>query len=100
MPRDDAAAVAALTRLVNIAHTDTGQARRVANFLLAWWNAQAYGGFDLTDLWAVDDAIAEDMLVVTQLIARRRNAPAAYGLGPEFEHLAGLWRPATLQPAQ
>ncbi len=68
MPRDDAPAVAALVRLVRIAQSDTGQGRRVANFLLAWWNAQACGGFDLTDLWAVDDAIADDMLAITRLI--------------------------------
>ena len=30
---------AALERLIAIAHSDTGQSRRVADFLLAWWNA-------------------------------------------------------------
>lgn len=30
-----------LEKLLNIAHDDTGQGRRVANFLLAWWNAEA-----------------------------------------------------------
>ena len=49
---------AALERLIRIAQGDSGQCRIVANFLLAWWNAPEYGGFDLTDLWAVDAAIA------------------------------------------
>lgn len=31
---------AAITRLWRVAKTDTGQARRVADFLLAWWNAE------------------------------------------------------------
>ena len=35
-----------------------GQARRVADFLLAWHNAPENGGWDPTDLWNVDDAIA------------------------------------------
>jgi hypothetical protein len=30
---------AALERLIDIAHRDTGQSRRVADFLLPWWNA-------------------------------------------------------------
>jgi len=40
---------AALDRLIQIAKGGTGQSRKVANFLLAWWNAEACGGFDLTD---------------------------------------------------
>ena len=93
MTDDDAPALAALRRLLAIARCDTGQARRVANFLLAWWNAAACGGFDLTDLWAVDAAIAVDMLAVMGLIARDRELPTAYGLGAEFERLVTLWRP-------
>jgi hypothetical protein len=46
---------AALERLIRIANRDTGQSRRVASFLLAWWNAEECGGFDLTDLWGIDD---------------------------------------------
>jgi hypothetical protein len=41
------AALAALDRLLAIAQADTGQSRRVANFLLAWWNAGECGGFHL-----------------------------------------------------
>ena len=43
------AQAAALERLIDIAQRDTGQSRRVADFLLAWWNAGECGGFDLTD---------------------------------------------------
>ncbi|WP_420376731.1 DUF7673 family protein [Sinorhizobium meliloti] len=39
----------ALEKLLNIAHDDTGQGRRVANFLLAWWNAEALGGVDIAE---------------------------------------------------
>jgi len=60
---------AAIERLVRIAQSDTGQSCRVANFLLAWWNAEACGGFDLTDLWGVDAAIAADMVMVFAILA-------------------------------
>lgn len=83
----------ALRRLIAIAQSDTGQSSRCANFLLAWWNATSCGGFDLTDLWSVDRAIAQDMITVTGLIARLHNYPDAYGLRDEFEQLVRDWRP-------
>jgi hypothetical protein len=85
--------LAALDRLVTIAQGDTGQARRVANFLLAWWNASDCGGFDLTELWTLDAAVTEDVLSVMRLIALRHCYPDAYGLGSEFEQLVMDWRP-------
>jgi len=36
----------ALEKLLSFAHNDTGRGRRLANFLLAWWNAEANVGFD------------------------------------------------------
>lgn len=83
----------ALHRLLAIAQSDTGQSRRVADFLLAWWNAQACGGFDLTALWSVEAPILDDMLAVMVLIARHREFPTAYGLGGQFESLVQRWRP-------
>ena len=85
--------LAALNRLVTIAQRDTGQARRVANFLLAWWNASDCGGFDLTDLWMLDRAIIDDILSVVQLITLRHTYPDAYGLQTPFERLVADWRP-------
>jgi hypothetical protein len=85
--------LAALHRLVKITENDSGQCRRVASFLLAWWNAADCGGFDLTELWAVDEAIANDMLAVMRLIARQNDYPTAYGLGPQFERMVKDWRP-------
>src|SRR5450631_2390707 len=60
---------AALERLIQVALGDTGQSRKVANFRLAWWNAEECGGFDLTDLWRVDTAIAADMVTVFSMVA-------------------------------
>jgi hypothetical protein len=83
---------AALDRLVRIAQGDTGQSCKVANFLLAWWNAEACGGFDLTDLWGVDAPIAADMATVFALLSRCRQYPDTLGYGRQFEILVGLWR--------
>ena len=75
---------AALERLIAIAQSDTGQARRVADFLLAWWNAGECGGFDLTNLWGVDVSIAEDMVIVFGYVARANAYPDALGYNVQF----------------
>ena len=83
----------ALERLIDIAQGDTGQSRKVANFLLAWWNAEECGGFDLTDVWAVDTPIAVDMLRVFALLAGCQQYPDTMGYGKQFEAIIRAWRP-------
>jgi hypothetical protein len=83
----------ALRHLIGVAAGTTGQSRIVANFLLAWWNAAECGGFDLTDVWAVDAAIAADMRRVLALIAERQQYPDSMGYGNEFERIVRAWRP-------
>lgn len=87
----------ALQRLVDIAATDTGQSRAVADFLLAWWNASACGGFDLTTLWSVAPPIRDDMLVVIDLIAHHREFPTVFGMGDAFAALVARWRHGVAQ---
>ncbi|WP_313620721.1 ParB/RepB/Spo0J family partition protein [Achromobacter sp.] len=86
----------ALARLINIAQRDTGQSKRVADFLLSWWNATSCGGFDLTDFWNVDAEVADDMLVVIGLIRQTRAYPDTLGteIHGQFKALVSLWRPA------
>ena len=84
---------AALERLIAIAQSDTGQARRVADFLLAWWNAGECGGFDLTNLWGVDTSIAEDMVIVFGYVARAKAYPDALGFNIQFQSIVRGWRP-------
>ena len=58
-----AQAAQAYGRLLAIAETrDSGQVRRVAQFLASTYNGQAFP-FDLFELRAVDLAISDDMLV-------------------------------------
>lgn len=82
----------ALRRLLHIASGDTGQSRRVANFLLAWWNAADLGGFDLTDLWNVDRAIGEDMVIVFNWLATSGQQQYPDRYKDQFEQLVRLWR--------
>ena len=82
-----------LERLIAIAQSDTGQARRVADFLLAWWNAGSCGGFDLTNLWGVDDSIADDMVIVFGYVARANAYPDTVGFNTAFQSIARGWRP-------
>jgi hypothetical protein len=65
----------ALDRLLTLADSDTGQSRRAANFILAWWNAETLGGFDLADLFAVDASSPRIWLAFS--ITWRRAAPAS-----------------------
>lgn len=81
----------ALDKLLVVAGTDTGQARLVANFLLAWYNAGENGGFDLTDLWGLDDALVSACAVVFLWVAGNRAYPDDLGLRYEREFHA-IWR--------
>jgi hypothetical protein len=83
---------AALERLIDIAGSDSGQSRKVANFLLAWWNAEECGGFDLTDVWGVDQPVAADMVTVFDWIESCHSYPDTLGYQREFEHIVRRWR--------
>ncbi|MEN8517795.1 hypothetical protein [Burkholderia sp. RS02] len=86
-----------LENLLTIARGDTGQSRRVADFLLAWWNAGQCGSYDLTTAWGVDDTIMEDMCVVFRLASRANSYPDTLGYGPQFEAVVKEWRPELLE---
>lgn len=82
----------ALARLVKIAvEGSSGQTDRVANFLLAWWNASRDGGFDFTHLWNVDEAIVRDMLTVTAFLAMTRSYANDYGHQGAMEYLVNTY---------
>ena len=92
MVDNETAALEALGRLCQIAKRDTGQSRRVANFLLAWHNADDNGGWDPTELWGVDRAIAEDILAVLKLANDSLRYPGDLGFEPEIKAIWRLWR--------
>lgn len=88
---------AALERLIAHAQRDSGQSRRCADFLLAWWNAADCGGFDMTELWALDDEIAADMVTVFgYLAASEKKYPDQLGYEQHFRAILAQWRPEAL----
>ena len=87
---------AALERLLVIASRGTGQSRRVADFLLAWWNAGSCGGFDFTTMWGCDTVIVNDMVTVFVYVGHNANYPDAIGYGSQFEAIFRAWRPELL----
>ncbi|MAO61079.1 MAG: hypothetical protein CL549_13925 [Alcanivorax sp.] len=87
----------ALTYLIRLAQSNTGQSGRVANFLLSWWNSASCGAFDLTDLWGLDDEITQAMQVVIRFLCRRQHYPDTLGLKAEFQALIEQWRPHLLE---
>jgi hypothetical protein len=93
----------ALQRLIAVAsRNDSGQARRIADFLLAWWHAAECGRLDLTDLWGLDDALKADVITVFAAVVSGQEYPDTLGYAREFERLIALWRPelhATTTPA-
>jgi hypothetical protein len=85
----------ALEKLLNIAQEDTGQDRRVANFQLAWWNADVHGGFDIADLFAVDREVSEDFATIFTYLARAEDAVYPTHYRGEIESIIKCWRPQT-----
>jgi hypothetical protein len=83
----------ALEKLLNIARHDSGQGRRVANFLLAWWNADTNGGFDIADLFAVDLEVSQDMAILFTYLANEEDAIYPTDYRHEIEAIIAVWRP-------
>ena len=58
-----------MARLLHIAiHSDSGQAQRVAKFLLVWHNADENGSWDPYDLSNLDTSIYEDILSILAFV--------------------------------
>ena len=71
----------AFQRLLQLAETgDSGQVRRIAGFIAATYNGEAFH-FDLFELRALDDAISDDMLM--RIDALRWGRADLHGLVPD-----------------
>ncbi|MFZ2982629.1 MAG: hypothetical protein WA085_16495 [Sphingobium sp.] len=94
IPIDHDSTHAAIGRLLDIARSDTGQSRRVANFLLAWWNGPDNGHFEIADLFGVDSSIAADITTVIGFLGQHPGAVYIDGLGyrDEIQDIVARWR--------
>jgi hypothetical protein len=75
-----------------IAQLNSRESRCVADFLLAWLNAEHCGGFDMAALRDVSHRTACDMAIVFIFIASRRIDPASLGYADQFRRLLWIWR--------
>lgn len=93
-PFSKAAAQKALDRLIELASSDTGQARRVANFLLAWWNGEDCGHFPIADLFGLDCTIATHITTIIGFLGQHEGAiyPDTFGRKHELIELVDRWR--------
>lgn len=82
----------ALGRLIDIARLGTVQSSRVADLLLAWYNAEENGGWNPVDLWSIDATIADDMLTVLQGLRAKPANPDELGLAEEMQQIWRRWR--------
>jgi hypothetical protein len=81
-----------VARLLDIAiRLDSGQARRVAKFLLARHDADENGGWGPYDLSNLDTSIYEDIPSVLAF-ARAGKYPGDLGFEREIEEVWRLWR--------
>lgn len=91
-PTIDATGREALGRLFKVAQSDTGQARRVAAFLLGCYNGTRFP-FDLTDFRGLDYGLFDDCLAVLRMDYQPRQEVHNYfeNGGAKFEQLAKDW---------
>ncbi|WP_051284663.1 DUF7673 family protein [Nisaea denitrificans] len=89
---NDVRSETALDRLFSVAVSMTGQGKRVADFLLAVWNAEFNGAWDPVDLWMVDRSISDDMFAVLKELRDTRSYPCSEKYGERFADLVDRWR--------
>lgn len=95
VPTDYDSARAALTRLIPIAMSDTGQSKRVADFLMAWWNGPDLGHFQIADIFGLDVAIANDIATVIGFLGQNHRGAVyidSLGFAEEMQDIIALWR--------
>lgn len=85
----------ALRRCFTRATGVSGGERRVRQLLFSWHNATELGGFDITDLWSLDDDWRADCLAVIRMIARGPQGWYAdrYGFDDEMQKLIARFGP-------
>jgi hypothetical protein len=85
----------ALDVLIPVARSNTHQSRRVANFLLAWWNGPENGDFPIVDVAATDRELGEAMVIILLFLAQNSMEYAdLWARRRDMEDLIDQWRGA------
>lgn len=84
----------AISRLIEVALSDTGQSRICADFLLSWWDTAEHGAFAVSDLFSLDSALARDVATVVTYLSRCSAAIYADSFGHQenMAAVAARWR--------
>lgn len=82
----------ALEQLLTTAQYDTEQGRVVASFLLSWWNDKEQPGFALTNLWVLNQELAQACAQLFSWLAVHPVTPDVLGFRVPFEALVSAWR--------
>jgi hypothetical protein len=101
VPTDCDSARAAITRLIPIAMNDTGRSKRVADFLMAWWNGPDLGHFQIADLFGPDVAIANDITTIIGFLGQNDRGAVyidSLGFEEEMQDIITLWRAPASRP--
>jgi hypothetical protein len=85
----------ALDRLLDIAlEISSEEARCAADFLLWWYDADAYGAINIKAVQARGPSIRHDIVLVFAWVINTPGlSPKALGYGEQFERIAQIWRP-------
>jgi hypothetical protein len=82
----------ALHRLLRIASGNGPHARRAADFVLAWHNAEDHGGWDPRELSFFDRRTAQDVLEVLHTVHKSPSSLEYPRLTREIASLTRIWR--------
>jgi hypothetical protein len=83
----------AVHRLLVLALGHGTGAQAAANFLMAWWDAPALGGFDLAQIYDLDPEAAMDACRVFTFLAGRPDDAIGVFDPAEMQEVIGRWRP-------
>lgn len=83
--------IAAIRVLIRSATTGERDAEPVAAFLMAWYDPITYGGFNIQDLWDMDESARNAAAVLFAWLSENRATPQDLELEMVFEAIGSRW---------
>ncbi len=77
--------------LIAAATTGKHTAEPVASFLLAWYDAQTYGGFNLQDIWLMDEPARKAAATLFAWLSKTYAKPKDLDLDLVFKIISDRW---------
>ncbi|MCU1739301.1 MULTISPECIES: hypothetical protein [unclassified Pseudomonas] len=83
--------ISSIRKLVIASTTGERDAEPVAAFLMAWYDPATYGGFNVNDLWEMDEPIREAAAILFTWLSKNRTTPKDLDLDLIFEAISVRW---------